>query len=49
MGYVHRAISEVLRNRAKSAKVVLVCGARQVGKSTVITSDAISKHLGCHF
>lgn len=37
MRYVHRAISEVLRNRAKSAKVVLVCGARQVGKSTVIS------------
>ena len=35
--YIKRAISDVLRNRAKSAKVVLVCGARQVGKSTVIS------------
>ena len=36
MTYINRAISEVLKKRANSAKVVMLCGARQVGKSTII-------------
>ena len=36
MAYIHRAITEILENRIKSTKCVLVTGARQVGKSTLI-------------
>ena len=36
MAYIHRAITEILEKRIKSTKCVLVTGARQVGKSTLI-------------
>lgn len=36
MAYIERAISSVIRNRAASSKCLLVTGARQVGKSTLI-------------
>lgn len=36
MPYIHRAITPVLKARAKSSKVLLLTGARQVGKSTLI-------------
>ena len=36
MTYIHRAITEILEKRIKSTKCVLVTGARQVGKSTLI-------------
>ena len=36
MAYIHRAITEILEKRIKSTKCVLITGARQVGKSTLI-------------
>ncbi len=39
MAYIERAIADVLKNRVKSSKCVLVTGARQVGKSTVIKHE----------
>lgn len=39
MAYIERAITAVLKNRLKSSKCVLVTGARQVGKSTVIRHE----------
>ncbi len=39
MAYIERAITEVLKNRVKTSKCVLVTGARQVGKSTVIRHE----------
>ncbi len=39
MAYIERAITDVLKNRVKSSKCVLVTGARQVGKSTVIKHE----------
>lgn len=36
MAYIERAIAAVLKDRVKSSKCVLLTGARQVGKSTVI-------------
>ncbi|SCX81365.1 hypothetical protein SAMN02910451_00362 [Butyrivibrio hungatei] len=36
MSYIKRAISDVLEKRVESSKCVLVTGARQVGKSTLI-------------
>ena len=36
MVYIHRAITEILEKRIKATKCVLVTGARQVGKSTLI-------------
>lgn len=39
MAYIERAITDVLKNRVKSSKCVLVTGARQVGKSTVIRHE----------
>ena len=39
MAYIERAIAPVLKARAKSSKCVLVTGARQVGKSTVIRHE----------
>lgn len=36
MPYIERAISQILKNRANTTKCLLVTGARQVGKSTVI-------------
>lgn len=39
MAYIERAISGVLKDRVRSSKCVLVTGARQVGKSTVIRHE----------
>ncbi|MBR6199683.1 MAG: ATP-binding protein [Spirochaetales bacterium] len=39
MNYINRAIGEILRNRAENSKCLLVTGARQVGKSTVIRHE----------
>lgn len=39
MAYIERAISDTLRERARTSKCVLVTGARQVGKSTVIRHE----------
>ena len=36
MAYIERAITQVLRNRVASSKCLLLTGARQVGKSTVV-------------
>lgn len=36
MAYIERAISQILRRRLQTSKVLLVTGARQVGKSTLI-------------
>ncbi|MCR5731813.1 MAG: AAA family ATPase, partial [Sphaerochaetaceae bacterium] len=36
MAYIDRAITNVLENRVKSSKCLLLTGARQVGKSTLI-------------
>jgi hypothetical protein len=39
MAYIERAITEILKNRVESSKCLLVTGARQVGKSTVIRHE----------
>lgn len=39
MAYIERAITSVLKNRVSSSKCMLLTGARQVGKSTVIKHD----------
>ncbi len=39
MSYIERAIARVLKERVRSSKCVLVTGARQVGKSTVIRHE----------
>ena len=39
MAYIQRAIAPVLKSRVKTSKCVLVTGARQVGKSTVIKHE----------
>lgn len=39
MAYIERAISDTLRERVRTSKCVLVTGARQVGKSTVIRHE----------
>ena len=39
MAYIERAIASVLKERVRSSKCVLVTGARQVGKSTVIRHE----------
>ena len=36
MAYIERAITQVLKNRVASSKCLLLTGARQVGKSTVV-------------
>ena len=36
MAYIERAMTEVLKNRVSSSKCLLLTGARQVGKSTII-------------
>ena len=36
MAYIERAITEVLKERVSSSKCLLLTGARQVGKSTII-------------
>lgn len=39
MQYIPRAISKVLRNRLENSKVVMLKGARQVGKSTLLSHE----------
>ena len=39
MAYIERAITAVLKDRVRSSKCLLITGARQVGKSTVIRHD----------
>ncbi len=39
MAYINRALGEILKKRTETGKVVLVTGARQVGKSTLIKHD----------
>lgn len=39
MNYIKRAITPILQKRVESTKCVLVTGARQVGKSTLIKHD----------
>ncbi len=39
MAYIERAISDTLRERVRTSKCVLVTGARQVGKSTIIRHE----------
>lgn len=36
MVYINRAISDILKNRVKTSKCLLITGARQVGKSTLV-------------
>ena len=36
MTYIERAITPILKKRVKSSKCVLITGARQVGKSTLV-------------
>ena len=36
MAYIERAITDIVKKRAESSKCLLVAGARQVGKSTLI-------------
>ena len=36
MSYIERAITNVLKDRVSSSKCLLLTGARQVGKSTII-------------
>ena len=39
MAYINRAIQDVLKKRAKASKCLLVTGARQVGKSTLLMNQ----------
>ncbi|MBE5887915.1 MAG: ATP-binding protein [Lachnospiraceae bacterium] len=39
MAYIDRAITSVLKNRVRASKCILVTGARQVGKSTLIRHE----------
>lgn len=39
MNYINRAITPVLKTRIKSSKCLLLTGARQVGKSTLLTHE----------
>jgi len=39
MAYIQRAISEILKLRVKTSKCILLTGARQVGKSTLIRHE----------
>ncbi|MCR4843071.1 MAG: hypothetical protein K5840_07415 [Eubacterium sp.] len=36
MAYIERAITSVLKSRTSSSKCLLLTGARQVGKSTIL-------------
>jgi hypothetical protein len=44
MPYIERAITDILKSRAASSKCLLVTGARQVGKSTVIKHEFPDYH-----
>ena len=48
MAYIERAITPVLKARAKESKCLLVTGARQVGKSTLI-KHAFPEHNRANF
>lgn len=39
MAYIQRAISNILKDRVKTSKCMLIVGARQVGKSTLIKHE----------
>ncbi|MDD3417043.1 MAG: ATP-binding protein [Lachnospiraceae bacterium] len=39
MGYIERAIKSILQDRVKNSKCLLLTGARQVGKSTLINHE----------
>lgn len=39
MAYIQRDISKILKNRVKTSKFILIVGARQVGKSTLVRYD----------
>ena len=39
MSYIERAISSVLKERIKTSKCLLITGARQVGKSTLVKHE----------
>ena len=39
MAYISRAITDVLKSRVSSSKCLLLTGARQVGKSTVVKHE----------
>lgn len=39
MKYINRAITPILKNRIESSKCLLLTGARQVGKSTLLTHE----------
>ncbi|MGN1404881.1 MAG: ATP-binding protein [Erysipelotrichaceae bacterium] len=39
MEYIQRAIADVLKNRVKSSKCMMIIGARQVGKTTLIKHE----------
>ena len=39
MAYIERAITQILKKRVQNSKCVLVTGARQIGKSTLIKHD----------
>ena len=39
MNYINRAITPILKNRIESSKCLLLTGARQVGKSTLLTHE----------
>ena len=45
MSYIQRAISDALKNRVNSSKCVLLVGARQVGKSTLIKHEFTEYNL----
>lgn len=44
MSYIERAITPVLKERVRSSKCVLVTGARQIGKSTLIKHEFPEYH-----
>ena len=39
MNYIERAITPILKKRVNSSKCVLITGARQVGKSTLVKHE----------
>ena len=39
MSYIERAITPILKRRVESSKCVLITGARQVGKSTLVKHE----------
>ena len=48
MAYIDRAITNVLENRVKSSKCLLLTGARQIGKST-LTKHCFSNYNRANF